>query len=326
MTTTTLTSYHLNLNRQKRIVLKRATHQINDPIVIQQKYKPKKQVGFAQELEQVRYFYKTQSPITVKSDPPVMDSSADDYKLTFPNWPTNRRVLYQSNGTIRMETAQLMDGDAEQMLNQHMVIEGRCRAANLSFHKVVTVRYTFDLWRTYQETTGVFRESIASTSNKWDRFVFNIPVEAKQTSQTIYLALRYTVDNQEYWDNNNGANYEMVLSPIVSQTKQESKKIGKRYDFTDSLTAARKPHVSPPPSPLATPEDDNKSFYTPLSAFKLSPNITKTTEPIPIQSPPPFSAEGFQMSYSDFVNKYCFYDSHSPIYSVYSTSPSAVLS
>lgn len=361
MATTTLTSYHINLNRQKRIVLKRATHQINDPIVVQQKYKEtqkkKKRVGFMQDLEQVRYFYKTQSPITVKSDPPLMDTSADDFKLTFPNWSSSSRVLYQHhNSSVRMETAQLMDGDAEQMLNQQMVIEGRCRAANLSFHKVVTVRYTFDLWRTYQETTGVFRESIASTSNTWDRFVFNIPVQAKQTPQTIYLALRYTVDNQEFWDNNNGMNYEMMLSPTNQESqpvelkkeviveKEKKEKMGKRYDFTASLTAARKSPLSPPPSPpLATPEDDDSIlFYTPLldesnTAFKSSPAPIAKTEPIPIHrhrsystplaSPPPFSAEGFQMSYSDFVNKYCFYDSHSsPIYSVYSTSPSAVLS
>jgi hypothetical protein len=356
---------------KKRVVLKRCTHQINDPVVIQQKYNSlatpsKKSVQFHEQLEHVRYFYKTQSPVSVKNDPPFMHTSAEDYKLTQPNWPSRNTIFYQSDNKIRMESVQLEDGDYDQMVNNTFVIQGRCRAANLSFHKQVSIRYTFDLWRTYQETTGVFRESIASTSNTWDRFCFSIPVEAKQSTQSLYLALRYTVDDQEHWDNNNGMNYQVLITPntpdtpkttsiditapiaITSDTKPETilkkkdttKVLGRRYDFSASLTAARKPN-SPPPSPPGTPEDTEIFNYTPPVFFSDSPltyecssdkkSPSAAIQPIDIHhSPPPsptMSAEGFQMSYSDFVNKYCFYNSHSnPIYSTLSTSPSAVLS
>lgn len=386
---------------RKRVMLKRSTHQINDPVVVQQKYTSnKKSVRFhddRDQLEQVRYFFKTQSPITVKSDPPFMDSSADDYKLTQPNWPTRNQIFYNTESKIRMEAVQLMDGDVEHMAENKFIIQGRCRAANLSFRKLVSIRYTFDLWRTYSETTGEYRESIASTSNTWDRFYFSIPIEAKQTTQTIYLALRYTVDDQEYWDNNNGMNYQIIMTPdesildtkhtdtnsitlmdekeqaltpitattstttttsttsstsstatntsplpfITETTTQEKKEatkvLGRRYDFTASLTAARKP-MSPPPSPPGTPVDTEVFNYTPpvffgdSYQFEVAPAVTyQKSEPIAIASKPPasppISAEGFQMSYSDFVNKYCFYNSHSnPIYSTFSTSPSAVLS
>jgi hypothetical protein len=356
---------------RKRVVLKRSTHQINDPVVIKQKFNNlntpnKKSVQFHEQLEHVRYFYKTQSPVTVKNDPPFMDTSADDYKLTQPNWPSRNTIFYQSDNKIRMESVQLVDGDYDQMVNNTFAIQGRCRAANLSFHKVVSIRYTFDLWRTYQETTGVFKESIASTSNTWDRFSFSIPVQAKQSAQSLYLALRYTVDDQEHWDNNNGMNYEVVITPntenktttsasaaasaaaaaaasaaavieqvptaITSDIKPElalkKKDMSRRYDFSASLTAARKP-VSPPPSPPSTPVETEEIFnYTPPVFFNASP-VTYEKKPID-HSPPPsptMSADGFQMSYSDFVNKYCFYNSHSnPIYSTLSTSPSAVLS
>ncbi|KAI8637175.1 putative phosphatase regulatory subunit-domain-containing protein [Parasitella parasitica] len=374
---------------KKRVMLKRSTHQINDPFVVQQKYSSnRKSVRFhddQDQLEQVRYFYKTQSPLSVKSDPPSMDTSAEDYKLTQPNWPTRNQIFYCTDNKIRMEAVQLIDGDVEHMTDNKLVLQGRCRAANLSFHKLVSIRYTLDLWRTFSEITGEYRESIASTSNTWDRFYFSIPVEAKQATQTIYFALRYTVGDQEYWDNNNGMNYQVIMTPDESSTdtkqtdtsklmdnkqeqasitnntptstfttstvatdntarenKETTKILGRRYDFTASLTAARKP-LSPPPSPPGTPVDTEIFNYTPpvffgdSNQFDAAPAAVdaavtyQKSEPIAIASKPPasppISAEGYQMSYSDFVNKYCFYNSHSnPIYSTFSTSPSAVLS
>ncbi|KAG1077284.1 hypothetical protein G6F42_024948 [Rhizopus arrhizus] len=114
---------------RKRVMLKRSTHQINDPVVVQQKYTSnKKSVRFhddRDQLEQVRYFFKTQSPITVKSDPPFMDSSADDYKLTQPNWPTRNQIFYNTESKIRMEAVQLMDGDVEHMAENKFIIQGR---------------------------------------------------------------------------------------------------------------------------------------------------------------------------------------------------------
>lgn len=376
-TLNTTSSHYLNpmMNQyRKRVLLKRSTQQINDPHVVQQiklaaVSPPKKSVRFHDELEHIRYFYKTQASTSVKKDPPFMDTSADDYKLTMPNWPTRNSIFYNTEQKIRMENVQLVDGDIQDMSNNKLLIEGRCRALNISFHKVVTIRYTFDLWRTYQETTAEFRESIASTSNTWDRFSFHIPVEAdKRNTQSLYLALKYTVDDVEYWDNNSGANYELKVTPDIQEQEQETqeeeqqqqeqqeelaltekkdttKVLGRRYDFTASLTAARKPY-SPPPSPPGTPVDNGNFTYTPPVFFsdsqhqlfdttpvyqivpsptapvKQPPQLLKASLPITPPDSPPLSAEGFQMSYSDFVNKYCFYNS-TPIYG---TSPSAVLS
>lgn len=309
----------------RRVLLKRPTHQVIQPL-------KKKSVRFNED--QVRYFYKNQSPLAVKSDPPYMDTSADDYKITMPNWPTRNSIFYNTEQKIRMETVQLVNGDIELMSQNKFMIEGRCRALNLSFHKLVSIRYSFDLWRTFQETTGEFRESIASTSNTWDRFVFHIPIQPKDQLQTLYLALRYTVDDQEFWDNNNGINYEVVITPnepapikepaMTKEDEEElaiirdnTKVLGRRYDFSTSLTEARKPcFASPPPSPPGTPVESENFSYTPPVFFG---NEVDT----PPASPPISSAEGFQMSYSDFVDKYCFYNSN-PIYS--SFSPSAVLS
>ncbi|KAI8997315.1 putative phosphatase regulatory subunit-domain-containing protein [Pilobolus umbonatus] len=390
----------------------------------------KKTVRFKDDnMEHVRYFYKSQTPLTVKNDPPVMELSSHDFKLSLPHWPI-RNPLQQGDTKIRMETVILSEGDTDQMKKNELNLEGRCRVNNISFEKMVTVRYSIDLWNTSNETTAIFRESIPSTNHQWDRFTFSIPIQAKNETQVIYLALKYSVNNMEYWDNNNGKNYEIVMTPlaplendsdinkeepvhsdtsgnddsmseqlVLIKTKDATKVLGRRYDFGASLSAARKP-LSPPPSPPVSPIDLQKDkvdqyhhSHTPSLFYHKntertfgvrnntgngsygnnnsghsynsssysngnntshiyqhhetnhieqppSPTINNysqyqyyehkstasVSEPIPIQSPVPhpISADGYQMSYSDFINKYCFYNpSH---ISNYSSSPSAVLS
>ncbi|KAI7896468.1 putative phosphatase regulatory subunit-domain-containing protein [Mucor mucedo] len=320
----THSSLHQPPSCGRRVLLKRPTHAVIQP-------KKKKSVRF--EGDQVRYFYKNQTPLAVKTDPPFMDRSVDDYKLSLPNWPTRNTIFYNTEQKIRMESVTLVNGDTDLMSQNMFMIEGRCRALNLSFHKIVSIRYSFDLWRSFSETTGEFRESIASTSNTWDRFIFHIPIQPKEETQTLYLALRYTVDEGEFWDNNNGMNYQVIITPnepIATTTEElaiirnNTKVLGRRYDFSTSLTeASRKPFgfASPPPSPPGTPVENENLSYTPPVFFGNDVETTTTTTPP--ASPPISSAEGFGMSYSDFVDKYCFYNSN-PIYS--SFSPSAVLS
>jgi hypothetical protein len=321
--------------------------------VIKQKYKVKKTVQF-QENEQVRYFYKTHAPTQIHQEPPFMEYSVDDYQLMQPNWPTRNHLFFNHNtdNKIRMENVQLVDGDYDTMANNQFVLEGRCRVLNVSYEKSVHVRYTFDLWKSFHEEQAQFT---LSSNPTWDRCNFNIPIDATHTTKTIYMALRYTINGQDYWDNNNGKNYELIIKPKEesNKKKEDIKVLAKRYDFTASLSAAaaRKPW-SPPPSPPRTPTDDNTHTYTPPIFFHsgmMTPPIDeqpkKITEPITINKnttptkriepkripsptePIDSSKEGFQLSYTDFVNKYCFYNSHTtPIYSTFSTSPSAVLS
>jgi hypothetical protein len=312
---------------------------MNDPMVIKQKYKTKKTVKF-QEEDDIRYFYKSHAPIQIHEDLPFIQYSADDYLLSQPNWPArNSRFFNNTNNTkIHMENVQLVDGDSNTMSDNQFVLEGRCKALNLSAEKYVHIRYTLDLWKSFQEVQAQFQES---TNNNWERFHFHIPIDATLETKTIYMALRYSVDGQDYWDNNDGKNYEIQIKPkeqeeLPTKKKEDVKILAQRYDFTASLSAARKPW-SPPPSPPGSPLDDNNLSYTPPIFFNHSSGIT--TPPTPVDEPhllqkPIISATApvesdvfshipqhpYQMSYTDFVNKYCFYNP------VYSSSSAPILS
>lgn len=72
--------------------------------------------------------------------------------------------------------------------------------------KCVTVRYTTNGWETHDE---VCAEWLGTTENQsFDKFRFSIP--CLKTPYTVYLAVRYEVLNQQYWDNNNHHNYEVL--------------------------------------------------------------------------------------------------------------------
>ncbi|KAI8391198.1 putative phosphatase regulatory subunit-domain-containing protein [Radiomyces spectabilis] len=251
--------------------------------------KPKKTVRFREDLEDVRLFLKSQTPKAVHSDP------IPRHELKYPNWPAKTTLYRKQNVNIRMENVYL---DEHEDSHGNLCLIGRCRVANVAFEKQVKVRYTLDYWQTHHETIACYREAISSSGNKWDRFSFSIPVSPKQGAQTIYLALLYTVNGQDFWDNNNGHNYELEIVPQVPfeetssendltddededediqnliAPKERTKKLAQRYDFGASLSAARKPW-SPPASPPTPVDEGRESMLSyPPSFFYLSKNYS----------------------------------------------------
>ncbi|KAI9313146.1 putative phosphatase regulatory subunit-domain-containing protein, partial [Dichotomocladium elegans] len=157
----------------------------------------KKTVHFCDTLEQVRLFLKTQKPSAVREgDPPPMP-----LELKFPNWPEKTVLRSNRDSMIRMESVQLENSGPDGIM-----LVGRCKVANLAFHKHVVVRYTTDYWKSYHEVAASFREPIGATANTWDRFTFEINVDQPCT---LYIVLRYDVNDNEFWDNNGGLNYQV---------------------------------------------------------------------------------------------------------------------
>ncbi|KAI9319637.1 putative phosphatase regulatory subunit-domain-containing protein [Dichotomocladium elegans] len=176
--------------------------------------KKKKSVRFHEgaHLEQVRFFLKTQAPSAIRDgDPPSRPVSIELRRI---NWPDKMMIRSSITTTsnaamIRMETVQVASNcDASAI-----TLIGRCRVANLAFQKHVVVRYTTDCWQSFHETEAMYREPIASSANTWDRFSFQIEIGPDSSATTtLYLALRYTVNGTDYWDNNSGHNYQIDVT------------------------------------------------------------------------------------------------------------------
>lgn len=174
-------------------------------------------VHFDTKLEHVRLFLQAETPTAVSADPSPSDekNGEDGYfasaskkpalALSLPNFPsvvTSRQV-----NPVFVEYIILSDD------KRHL--QGRISVQNLAFSKWVAVRFTFDFWQTVSEVSAEYVESVPNSNS--DRFSFSVKLEDMLVNidkRTMYLAVRYTCNGQEYWDNNNGMNYQVEFRRI----------------------------------------------------------------------------------------------------------------
>lgn len=88
------------------------------------------------------------------------------------------------------------------------LLRGTVRVRNMAFDKCVTAHFTTDGWTTVSESRARY---VGPDADAWDRFAFTIPLGVPRT---LLLAVRYTVPGSgEWWDNNGGADFRVVLAP-----------------------------------------------------------------------------------------------------------------
>lgn len=118
---------------------------------------------------------------------------------------------------------------------------GQIAVKNLSFEKNVVVRYTADGWNSIIEIPTIYVPDIPSILklNNYDRFVFKIPLDnifntyklnnntkkqnEKYQENSYDLCIRYSSNNQDFWDNNNGSNYNIRLTKKIVIKKDDFK-------------------------------------------------------------------------------------------------------
>ncbi|KAG2178705.1 hypothetical protein INT44_001858 [Umbelopsis vinacea] len=315
-------------------------------------------VHFNADLEHVRLFLKAQTPTAVHGDPPELEEDEEDddedgiiikskrLEIKCSNWPVPSSPLELLAKMVSMESIKL--GQDQKSL------VGSCRVSNISFHKQVLVRYSFNYWQDTHEIEASYREPCASgdaSNSALDRFMFNIPI-VPTTNQTLFVCVKYTVNGREFWDNNEGHNYQVDITqmatpankkhrrrqlvsdelPIKSSSPVEfgtspptvaisenKNKMWNRYDFGASLSAAKRTNA-----PTYKRVQSFPSYFSDVTQIDEmmkqppAPSYRDNTTSAPIAIPRP--APGTP-SYFDLVNKYCFYgNEHNS--SIYSTSPS----
>jgi hypothetical protein len=92
---------------------------------------------------------------------------------------------------------------------------GAVAVRNVSFHKLVAVRFTFDDWKTTSETVAVYMKDPGTiSSDSCDRFHFHLDLSdvANVGQKVLQLCVRYSIDGRDYWDNNNSMNYHIEFA------------------------------------------------------------------------------------------------------------------
>ncbi|CAG8495959.1 4142_t:CDS:2 [Ambispora gerdemannii] len=195
--------------------------------------------------------------------------------------------------------------EAEKPQADQRKLQGRVQVQNIAFQKTVVIRYTFDFWSSVSEITASYSEDAKDRKNQnFDVFVFSIDLIDNSRNpidgQTMYFAVRYSVNNRDYWDNNNASNYQVQFKRQMKQTPQHvsrnSKQKSSRWSSPsnsvmvsgnlDSDELARSPIPSKSIAPNASNRYDiNQSLTAAMtkpqaSAYNPRPIVSSSTQHI----------------------------------------------
>eukprot|EP00062_Callorhinchus_milii_P001368 gi/632936434/ref/XP_007894919.1/ PREDICTED: LOW QUALITY PROTEIN: protein phosphatase 1 regulatory subunit 3C [Callorhinchus milii] len=90
-------------------------------------------------------------------------------------------------------------------------IEGTVKVKNISYHKLVQIRITFDSWKTFKDVECSYLNDVyGSVDNDTFSFVVDLPSSSLSLQERIEFCVSFKSGHQTYWDNNNGENYRIV--------------------------------------------------------------------------------------------------------------------
>lgn len=99
----------------------------------------------------------------------------------------------------------------ESVVCDHFIVRGFVRVLNVSYSKVITIRYTTDEWKTIRELEA--NHLCTSNDGTTDTFFFCVQFGSPCHEKCkMEFALCYAVDGREYWDNNHRKNYLICCS------------------------------------------------------------------------------------------------------------------
>ncbi|XP_008298991.1 protein phosphatase 1 regulatory subunit 3C-B-like [Stegastes partitus] len=95
---------------------------------------------------------------------------------------------------------------------QGRLLAGSVQVRNVCFEKSVSVRITFNSWRSFQDVRCQYLNNVYGCSDT-DTFSFSVSVpELLEPCSRVEFCIQYQTRDQTFWDNNLGNNYRLVVS------------------------------------------------------------------------------------------------------------------
>lgn len=182
-----------------------------------------KAVHFDSHLEHVRHFLQVDRPLAVSAGSSPVESHDSDSEFPFDEAspsPTTRSPPFEweivisnfpADNPIRL--SQPVRVERVFLSSDNKTLVGSVAVANLAFNKWVVARFTLDYWKTTSEVVAEFNHDVRQPKlpDGRDRFNFNIKLAdlANLEAKTMFFCVKYCVNGQEHWDNNNGHNFQV---------------------------------------------------------------------------------------------------------------------
>ena len=246
-----------------------------------------KAVHFDSHLEHVRHFLQVDRPLAVSAGSSPVEAYESENEFPFgSDEPGARPRQPPFEWEIRLANFPQTDIASRKAFPVHVEriflssdnknLIGSMAVQNLAFQKSVTARFTFDYWKTTSEVVAEFSHDVrrVQQNDGLDRFTFSIKLadQVNLESKTLFFCVRYNVNGQEYWDSNNGFNYQVDFS---KKAKPQHGKNGMPGLGSRPLNALPRSRPSPPTSQGSRPKSYPVSFDDFATGFDNFNNFGK---------------------------------------------------
>jgi len=278
------------------------------------------------DLEHIKWFFEQEKPRAVSaeasseeefsSDESETSLSEDEEEpeliISLPNFP--RITTMHSSKRVFLEKVYLSP--------DRRALMGRIHVRNLAFQKSVSVRYSFDFWQTYSEISAKYSEKSPDRKNSnFDVFTFSIefidnsrnPIDGR----TMYFAVRYNVNLTDYWDNNNGSNYQVDFKRVQrdpvnkSRSRKITYKVNKRQYKTKKETPINEEFARSPPSVVSlcyTSSDAKKKSI--MNRYNINDSLSAAMTTVAPKSSQPTGSSRELSSYNPPTVSYANNEPH----------------
>jgi Carbohydrate/starch-binding module (family 21) len=186
-----------------------------------------KAVSFDSHLEHVRHFLQVDRPLGVSADSSPVEQYESETEFAFGSDEySSRSRAPPFEWEIKLSNFPYQDVKSRKSLPVHVeriflssdnkTLIGSIAVQDLAFHKTVVCRFTFDYWKTISEVVADYNHDARQKQQNdgLDRFNFSVKLadQVNLENKTMVFCVRYIVNGQEYWDNNNGFNYQVDFS------------------------------------------------------------------------------------------------------------------
>lgn len=89
-------------------------------------------------------------------------------------------------------------------------VMGKIRVKNIAFEKRVFVRYTENNWESFNDIMATYTPAVGSPGNDTFAFEMSFPSLKCENNKKILFAICFETCDQQFWDNNDGDNYEVM--------------------------------------------------------------------------------------------------------------------
>lgn len=93
---------------------------------------------------------------------------------------------------------------------QDRLLSGTVQVRNICFEKSVSVRITFDSWKSFQDIECQYLNNVYGYPDT-DTFSFSISAPDVLGPNSVQFCIQYRTKDWTFWDNNLGSNYRLFL-------------------------------------------------------------------------------------------------------------------